>query len=72
MKIPFLTPKVRPQINPPETDELVVGKVLSLELFKEYLQELGYDFQVFTDKDNKIYRFERYIKPDVDSTREFW
>jgi hypothetical protein len=73
MKLPFLTTKTKTSFDPPkEVDELVVGKVLSLELFKEYLKDLGYDFELFTDKDNKIYRFERYVKPNTDPNGDCW
>ena len=72
MKIPFFTTKAKASVSPPEAEELVVGKVLSLELFKKYLAELGYDFELFTDKDNKIYRFQRYVKSNVDENGDVW
>jgi aspartokinase len=73
MKLPFLTAKTKASFDPPkEVDELVVGKVLSLELFKEYLKDLGYDFELFTDKENKIYRFQRYNKDNSNPNGDIW
>jgi hypothetical protein len=72
MKIPFLKPKAEPQRKELEVDELVIGKVFSVELFKKYMAELGYNFEVFVDKDNKIYRFTRFANAQWNKDGDAW
>ena len=56
----------------PDIDESVLGKTFSPELFKEELKDLGYNFEIFVDKENKIYRFSRFVAPDVNTTGDVW
>jgi hypothetical protein len=53
-------------------DESIVGKTFSPDLFKEELKDLGYSFDIFVDKDNKIYRFQRIVPKEDLSEREVW
>jgi hypothetical protein len=36
------------------------------------LKDLGYDFEIFTDKEGKIYRFKRYVAPSGDQNGDVW
>jgi hypothetical protein len=54
------------------TDEAVVGKTLSPELFREELAGLGYDFEVFADGTGKIWRFRRISPQNDRSDGDVW
>lgn len=53
-------------------DESIVDKPLSLELFKEELAHLGYNFKVYTNSEGKIYRFERISPSDANENGDVW
>jgi len=58
--------------NKTEIGEAIGGKSLSLELFKEELAPLGYDFEVFVDTNGKIYRFRRIAPKNGDENGDVW
>jgi hypothetical protein len=66
------TENPRKSSNEPEIDEAVVGKTLSLDLFKRELADLGYDFEVFTDRESKIYRFRRFVPSNDRTDGDVW
>jgi hypothetical protein len=68
----ILAKKLEPASNYTEIDASVVGKDLSLGTFRRELAELGYDFEVFADKDGKIYRFRRIIAKNELKDGDVW
>jgi len=56
--------------NDPE--EAIVGKQLSLDIFRHELSNLGYDFEIFTDTTGKIYRFRRILPKNDDPNGDVW
>lgn len=53
-------------------EEAAIGKPLSPELFREIFADLGYDFEVFADRDGKIYRFRRILPKDEHQDGDVW
>jgi hypothetical protein len=61
-----------PSSNNDEIDETIVGKTLSLDLFKTELAGLGYDFEVFADRDGKVFRFRRIAADNSMHDGDVW
>ena len=59
-----------PENKTPE--EAAIGKPLSPELFSEYFADLGYDFEVFVDRNGKIYRFRRILPKNERQDGDVW
>ena len=64
----------KPETSPRNIDigESVIGKTFSPDLFREELKDLGYDFKVYVDKDNRIYKFTRFTAPAIDENGDVW
>ena len=56
----------------PEIDESVIGETFSPDLFRKECAELGYSFEIFVDKNGKIYRFTRIVPQDADKNGDVW
>ena len=61
----------RSQVND-DPEEAIVGKSLSLDLFRKELAGLGYDFEVFADPGGKIYRFRRITPRNDNPDGDVW
>jgi hypothetical protein len=55
-----------------EIEEIVLGRPLTVELFKEELSGLGYDFEVFAANDGKIWRFRRIPPRNERENGDVW
>lgn len=55
--------------NNSEMDDVLRDKLLTVDLFKNNCAELGYDMEIFTNREGFIYRFRR-IPPKVDGEIE--
>jgi hypothetical protein len=56
----------------PEIEEIVVGKTLTLDLFKQELLPLGYDFEVYINNFDRILRFRRIAPKEDRISGEYW
>lgn len=50
--------------EPDTSGDAMVGKLLTADIFRQNCADLGYDIEIFTNRDGIVYRFSRVPPKD--------